>query len=139
MCETRPWASKIVAIGHNAKSFDFYFILKRAIKLKRKPEHITNGLKIISIKMENVVFLDGVSFLSFALSKLPEAFGLRATKSWYPHYFNTEENLDYVRPMPDISYYGVDNMSGGEREDFLAWYETRKSQLFHNKHVLEAY
>jgi len=47
---------------------------------------------------------------SVALRKLPEAFGLQATKSWYPHYFNTEENLDYVGPMPDISYYGVDEM-----------------------------
>jgi len=41
--------------------------------------------------------------------------------------------------MPDISYYVVDEMSGGEREEFLACYETRKSQEFHNKHVLEEY
>ena len=40
--------------------------------------------------------------------------------------------------MPDISYYGVDKMSGGEREEFLAWYEASKSQLFNNKHMLEA-
>jgi len=54
-------------------------------------------------KYENgvLVFLDSVSFLC-ALRKLPEAFGLRATKSWYPHYFNTEGNLDYVGPSPDI-------------------------------------
>jgi len=31
-----------------------------------------------------------------------------------PHYFNTEENLDYVGPMPDISHYVVDEMVGGE-------------------------
>ena len=30
-------------------------------------------------------------------------------------------------------------MGGGEREEFLAWFETRKSRPFHNKHVLEAY
>jgi hypothetical protein len=41
--------------------------------------------------------------------------------------------------MHDISYYGVDEMGGGEREEFLAWYEARKSQVFRNKHVLEAY
>jgi hypothetical protein len=41
--------------------------------------------------------------------------------------------------MPDISYYGVDEMGGGEREEFLAWYETSNSQPLHNKHVLEAY
>ena len=41
--------------------------------------------------------------------------------------------------MPDKSYYRVDEMGGGEREEFLAWYETSNSQLLHNKHVLEAY
>ena len=50
LCEPRPWAGKIVAIAHNAKEFDLYFILNRAIKLKCKLELITNGLKIISMK-----------------------------------------------------------------------------------------
>ena len=50
---------------------------------------------------------------SVCTAKLPEAFGLQAAKSWYPHYFNTEENLDYVGPMPDISYYVVDEMGVG--------------------------
>jgi len=128
-----------VAIPHNAKAFDLHFILNRAIILKWKPELITNGLKIISMKMEHLLFLDSVSFLPCALRKLPEAFGLQATKSWYPHYFNTEENLDYIGTMHDKSYYGLEEMSEGEREEFLACYETRKSQLFHYKHVLEAY
>jgi hypothetical protein len=65
------------------------------------------------MKMENLVFLDSVSFLPRALHKLPETFGLHATKSWYPHYINTEENLDYVGPMPDIYYYVVDEMGEG--------------------------
>jgi len=90
------------------------------------------------MKMEHLVFLDSVSFLPCALRKLPEAFGLQASTSLYPHYFNTEENLDYVGQMPDI-YYGVDEMALGEREEFLAWYEARKSRPFHNKHVLENY
>jgi hypothetical protein len=41
--------------------------------------------------------------------------------------------------MPDISYYGVDEMAVREREEFLAWYQAHKSHSFHNKHVLEAY
>jgi len=107
--------------------------------LKWNPELIKKGLKIISIKMEHFLFLECVSFLPWELRKLPEGFGLHTTKSWYPNYFNTEENLNYVEPMPDISYYGVDEMSRGERKKFLARYETRNCQLFHNKHVLEAY
>jgi hypothetical protein len=88
---------------------------------------------------EHLVFFDSVSFLPCALRKLPEAFGLQANKSWYPHYFNSEENLDYVGPMPDIEYYGAVEMGVGERKEFLAWYETRKSRQFHNKQVFEAY
>ena len=64
--------------------------------------------QIISMKMEHLVFLDSVSSLPCALRKLPEAFGLQASRSWYPHYFNTEENHDYVIHMSAISYYGVD-------------------------------
>jgi hypothetical protein len=70
------------------------------------------------------------------LRKLSEAFGLQASKSWYPHYINTEKNLDYIGPMPDISYYGADEMGVGEREEFLAWYEALKSRQFHNRKVL---
>ena len=84
LCESRHWATKIVAIAHNAKAFDLHFILNRSIMLIWKPELITIELKVISKKME-YLFFDSVSFLPCALRKLPEAFGLQATKSWYPH------------------------------------------------------
>ena len=61
------------------------------------------------------MFLASISFLPFALRKLPETFGLTVAKSWYMHYFNTRPNLDYVGKIPDISYYGVKEMSASER------------------------
>jgi len=137
--QPRPWANKIVAIAHNAKAFDLHFILNRAIMLKWKPELFMSNLMIMCMKMEHLVFLDSVSFLPCALRKLPEAFGLSASKSWYPHYFNTEENLNYVGPIPDISYYGVDEMREDERKEFLVWYESQNSVSFDNRHVLESY
>ena len=73
------------------------------------------------------------------LRKLPEAFGLTATKSWYPHYFNTKENVNYVGEIPGVSYYGADTMSAKERAEFLAWYEGQRSAVFDNRRVLEAY
>ena len=104
--------------------------------LKWKSEIITNGLKIIIMKMEHLVFLDSVSFLPCVLRKLPEALGLQATKLWYP--------TTLIRRKPSImlglcrTYFIMEwTRWEGEREEFLAWYETRKSQLFHNKHVLE--
>ena len=82
LTEPRPWADKIVAIAHNAKAFDHHFILNRAILLKWKPEIIMNGLKIMCMKVEHIVFLGSESFLPWPLLKLPEAYGLTASKSW---------------------------------------------------------
>ena len=107
--------------------------------LKWKPQLIMSGLKIMCMKMEHLVFLDSVSFLPCALRKLPEAFGLSASKSWYPHYFNTEENLNYVGPITDISYYGLDEMLEDERKEFLFWYVSQRSETFDNRNVLESY
>jgi len=85
-----------------------------AIILKWKPELIMNGLKIMGMKIEHLVFLDSVSFLPCALRKLPEVFGLSSSKSGYPHYFNTTEkpihNLEDVNcphagvPCPATSF-----------------------------------
>jgi len=51
------------------------------------------------------------------MRKLPEAFGLEATRSFYPHYFKMEENLDYICPMTGISNYVLDEKSDGERKE----------------------
>jgi len=107
LCEPRPWANKIDAIAHNAKAFYLHFILNRTILLKWKPELITKVQKIICMKMEHLVLLDSVSFHPCALHKIAEAFGLSASKSWYPHYINTDENLKNVGPIPVVSCYGV--------------------------------
>jgi hypothetical protein len=70
---------------------------------------------------------------------LPDAFGFTSRKSWYPHYFNTIENLNYVGDIPDVSLYVVDAMLHSEREEFLAWYEGQRGTIFDNRRVLESY
>ena len=62
--------------------------MNRAILRKWIPEIITNGLKIMCMKVEHLVFLDSVSFLPCTLRKLTEAYGLSASKSLYTVYFN---------------------------------------------------
>ena len=89
--------------------------------------------------MEHLLFLDSSSYLPMPLRKLPEAFGLTVTKSWYPHYFNTKENLDYVGPMPDTAYFGADEMKELERREFLTWDDERKDEVFDNRRVLEQF
>jgi hypothetical protein len=41
--------------------------------------------------------------------------------------------------MHNISCYGVDEMSGGERNQFLAWYERQKYEPIDNRRVLLSY
>ena len=78
ICKPRQWCKTVIAIAHNAKSFDAHFILDRAILFKWTPKLILNGQKIVFMTMEHLTFLDSVSFLPMALRKLPEAFGLNS-------------------------------------------------------------
>jgi len=80
LCEPRTLCERVIAIAHNERGFDVQFILDRAIVLKWLPKLILNGKKIISMTIHHVTFLDSISFLPMALRKLPEAFGLSATK-----------------------------------------------------------
>jgi hypothetical protein len=84
------------------------------------------------MRVYNLTFVDSASYLAIHLRKLPEPFGLTVTKSWYPHYFNTKANLDYVVPMPDKSYYDFNDMNH-------AWYQERDGRVYHKKRVLEQY
>ena len=47
--------------------------------------------------------------------------------------------MDYVRPIPDIKYFGPDEMNEAERKDFLSWYNEQKDIVFDNRRVLEHY
>jgi len=80
LSEPRPWCNKVVAIAHNAKTFESQFILKRAILLKWNPQLILTGLKIISMKRQHIHFLDSISYLPMPLRKLPEALGFQRRK-----------------------------------------------------------
>jgi len=139
LCEPRPWCKKVVAIAHNAKAFDSHFILNRAIFLKWNPKIILCAQTFISMRTQHLHFLDSVSYLPMPLRKLPVAFGLSTYKSWFPHCFNTKTNLNYVGPIPDIEYYGVDDTGEGERRGFMAWYDEHKDKVFDNRRVLKQY
>jgi hypothetical protein len=47
--------------------------------------------------------------------------------------------LDYVGPITEIKYFDDDEMSAGERKDFMSWYDEQKDKFFDCRSVLEQY
>jgi len=41
--------------------------------------------------------------------------------------------------MPDIAYFGADEMTESERREFMTWYEERRDEVFDNRRVLKQY
>lgn len=133
---------KVVVIAHNGQAFDHQFVLNHVLtKTNLIPELIMRGTKIISMTIGNVKFLDSLNYFPMALAKLPKTFGLGSElqKGYFPHYFNTLENTNYVGPLPDASYYSPDTMKEPERATFLAWYEEHKHDEFNMCRDLESY
>ena len=138
---------QVICIGHNAKSFDLHFILKRLLKnslLSSKPDLILTGTKIMLLKLNKIKFVCSLNYLPMKLTDLPKAFGLNPdlSKGYFPHYFNTPDNQTSTNvPLPDKKYYGVDSMSVSDREKFDRWYNdlANKNIKFNFQAEMEKY
>jgi hypothetical protein len=138
MCEPRSWVKKVVAIAHNAKAFDMHFILNRAVQLHWQPELIMNGLKIMCMKMEYLVFLDSVSFLPFPVRKLSEAFGFTAHKSWYPTILIPRKTWITWVPFPTSRTMARTTWARRRGQSSSRGTKAR-DRVFDNRFVLETY
>lgn len=72
-----------------------------------------------------------MNFFPMALSNFSKTFGIRELKEgFFPHFFNTEENQNYVGYMPDKSYNDPDSMSPARKEEFLTWCDEKVSKRY---------
>ena len=131
-------------IAHNAKSFDAQFILKYCVENGIKPFCIYNGTKIMYMQIEKfkIRFIDSINFIQSRLADFPKTFGLtEMKKGYFPHFFNVPENQDYMGPIPDIKYYGPDQMMSDNRKKFLKWHQDRIDEkcVFDFRNELEDY
>ncbi|XP_022295019.2 uncharacterized protein LOC111105138 [Crassostrea virginica] len=117
-----------IVIAHNFKGYDGQFILNYLVhKVCVTPTVIMNGSKILSMQALDLKFIDSYNYLPFALAKMPSAFGLKELKKGYfPHFFNTEANQEYVGPYPPACYYNPDDMTSEARAKFYEWYDQQK-------------
>ncbi|XP_056022017.1 uncharacterized protein LOC130054931 [Ostrea edulis] len=123
---------EVTIIAHNFKGYDGQFILNYLVHTACiKPTVILNGSKILSMQVLGLRFIDSYNFLPFALAKMPSAFGLtELKKGYFPHFFNTTENQQYVGPYPAAHFYNPDDMSTANREAFYTWYHQQEGKVF---------
>jgi hypothetical protein len=132
------------ALAHNMQGFDGLFVLKyikdSMTNLDTMPKVLVNGTKILTLVFRNVRLLDSFSFIPMALSKFPETFDLKELKKgWMCHLFASEENLNYLGPLPHPDYYGSQFFSQSKKQEFEKWYAERSKYLFDYKQELEDY
>lgn len=113
----------VTVIAHNMQGYDGHFCLRymythRHVWRFDERTMIMNGTKILKISVGRFTFLDSLNFFTVPLSKLPAMFKLQDVKAYYPHYFNTFDNLTYIGPLPDEKYYSPDTMRSDDREEF---------------------
>ena len=117
--QSRPFADKIYILAHNSRGYDAQFLLRKFLDLRWTRQLLMDGSKTLSMVAENFCFLDSVNFLPMSLKNMPKSFDLTCKKGYYPHFFNTAENLDYVGAYPEPKFYGADYMSSDEQAQFL--------------------
>ena len=68
---SRQFADKIYVISHNSRGYDVQFLLRRFLELRWIPELIMDGTKILSMRVENLNFVDSHNFLPMSLKACP--------------------------------------------------------------------
>lgn len=133
----------VLVIAHNSKGYDAHFIFRDIFSRNLTDVRpILNGNKILKIDLNNVRFLDSLSFFQQPLDSLPKTFGLDCAlvaKGVFPHLFNTEENQDYVGRLPEVSYFAPELMKEKKRDEFMKWYEENKDSVWKLKEELMKY
>lgn len=124
-------------IAHNGQGYDFVFILKWVINNTNEVPHtINNGRKIMymSIDAFRLRFVDSLNFIAGRLADFPKMFGFtELRKGFYPHMFNTPENINYVGEMPSIDLFEVNHKKKAEYDEIMKWYKEKCGYVYEKK------
>ena len=141
-----PQHRDATVLSHNGRAFDTLFLLHYLIydntQKRILPNIIYSGSKIMCMTIQeyNMRIIDSLSFFPMRLSKLPKSFGLtELAKGYFPHYFLTQEHMNYIGPYPAMSDYGFEYMSTEDYETFIGWYAKVKDGVFDLREEIERY
>ena len=146
-----PEHHNCIVIAHNFQGYDSYPIIKCLHANAVECEAIYNGAKCITLKTKvkkshqlkiKIKFIDSLNFIPMALAKFPKTFAQdEMCKGYFPHFFNKDENQEYVGPMPCQDDYGVNYMKPEAREKFMAWHQEQvdNNYVFDFRHEILRY
>ena len=126
--------NKCIVMAHNFQGYDSYPIMKFLNKNAIPYDVIHNGAKCVTLTTKTkqkrklfqieIRFIDSSNFIPMALARFPKTFGQdELCKGYFPHFFNKDENQEYVGPMPCQDDYGVNYMKPEAREKFMTWHQ----------------
>ena len=143
---------KCIVMAHNFQGYDSYPILKYLNKNAIPYDVIHNGAKCVTLTTKTkqkrklfqieIKFIDSLNFIPMALAKFPKTFGQdELCKGYFPHFFNKDENQEYVGPMPCQDDYGVNYMKPEAREKFMDWHQEQvdNNYVFDFQHEILEY
>ena len=146
-----PEHQDCIVIAHNFQGYDSYPIIKFLNENAIVCDATYTGTKCVTLKTKTkekhqfgikIKFIDSLNFIPMALSKFPKTFGQdELCKGYFPHFFNKNENQDYVGPIPCQDDYGVNFMMPEAREAFIAWHQEQveNNYVFDFRHEILKY
>lgn len=133
-------------IAHNGRGYDFQFIQNWAVnegyKIGADFKAVSNGCKLMLMQFRKfqIRFIDSISFMTLPLRVLPATFDIdECKKGYFPHFFNTKQNQNYIGKIPPREYYGVAHFSKKELDKFDVWYDENKNKTFDFKKEMAEY
>ena len=144
---------KSIVIAHNFQGYDSYFILNQLNQEAIPYDVIYNGAKCMTLTTTKrnqtrkqfaieIRLIDSLNFIPMALARFPKTFGQdELCKGYFPHYFNKDENQEYVGPIPCQDDYGANYMKPEAREKFMAWHQEQveNNYVFDFQHEILKY
>ena len=146
-----PQHQDCIVMAHNFQGYDSYPIIKFLNENAIGCDATYNGAKCVTLKTKvkekhqfgiKIKFMDSLNFIPMALAKFPKTFAQpELCKGYFPHFFNKDENQDYVGPIPCQDDYGVNFMKPEAREKFMTWHQEQQDNnyVFDFRHEILKY
>ena len=119
--------SHSTVIAHNQAGYDGRFILQWCLNRGMHPtKFIRQGSRIMYMEFKkfHIRFVDSLHFFLEPLKNLSTTYNIDTLKGFFPHFFNTIENQDYIGQVPSEDTFGVRNMDSDiYSKEFKPWYK----------------